>query len=367
MAGQSVQPFTSPTGKALTAAAAALSSSSKPGDAGADDVDFAAAESMDLFTYKWNDDADQLRHVEQKICSGLGDTQRPKDQRQQSVLGAAEQTNQNSGNNGNYTGNGNSRSNTYNDANIRSNANSVDDRRSRQMQSENNERVVQSKYADLYDDMAEDDHLLTRERLAILWVQLITTGNAMAIVCTEAKRYEDALYILQKAERWAVWDDVLSVRQRRNARAHVHDAFASFFFRRTRAHAALHHTQLAMELHESLGNLECVAVDLLHISAIECQLGQFVEAHKVIENHINDVIYIFDLSELFTILFLFYFNFFLTASLSYNPLTHSCYPIISSFFTVHYLCRRSITSWRWLRTADWPNEPPLPGSSAWCL
>jgi tetratricopeptide (TPR) repeat protein len=129
-----------------------------------------------------------------------------------------------------------------------------------------------------------EDRLLTAHRLAILWIQMITTANAMAIVCVESKRFEDAMNILKQAEHWAQRDDVLSSVQRRNARAHIQDAFASYFFRRGRAQAALHYTKRALELHENLGNFDCIAVDLLHISAIQCQLGLFKDSHKVTDN-----------------------------------------------------------------------------------
>jgi hypothetical protein len=90
------------------------------------------------------------------------------------------------------------------------------------------------------------------------------------------------MHILQRLERWAVREDVLSKRQRLIGRAVTLDAFAYFFYRRKKFHASLRHTKLGAALHERLGNHEGVAAGLLQTAIVQCFVGKFQECHKTL-------------------------------------------------------------------------------------
>ena len=121
-----------------------------------------------------------------------------------------------------------------------------------------------------------------RTNVGVFWLQLISTGAAMATLSVEDRRYDLAMHILQRLERWATRDDLLSKRQRLVGRAVALDAFAYFFYRRKKLHASLRHTKLGAALHEWLGNHEGVATGLLQTAIVQCFLGKFHDCHKTL-------------------------------------------------------------------------------------
>lgn len=127
-----------------------------------------------------------------------------------------------------------------------------------------------------------NEAVLSFEELAALWKKLIITTNALGIMMIEKKNYQVALDLLSKAEAWAMKDDVLPKRIRHELRAHVLDAFSYYFFSQQKYVAAFSNTKQAIEVHEKNNNTNCIAIGLLHQSAIECQLGRFKDAHKTL-------------------------------------------------------------------------------------
>ena len=111
---------------------------------------------------------------------------------------------------------------------------------------------------------------------------MILTANAFGILCIEKKKYDLALEILQKAEKWCKRTDFLPKPIRIEILPHVLDALAFYFYKRGKNMSAMTYTNLALTEHEELGNLDNICICLLHIGSIQSQGGHFKEAHKTI-------------------------------------------------------------------------------------
>lgn len=124
---------------------------------------------------------------------------------------------------------------------------------------------------------------LTLEKIGELWKQLIFTCLAIGIISIERKNYDKAMDYFNMADRWAKNDDVLPEKlTRKEFRAYVKDAMAYFFFKKQKSMAALAYSQQALEVFEMTNNVDHIAICLLHISAVYCQIGNFKESHKIL-------------------------------------------------------------------------------------
>ena len=124
--------------------------------------------------------------------------------------------------------------------------------------------------------------LKDRVNIGVFWLQLVSTGVAMVTLSVEDKKYDLAMNMLQRLERWSTREDLLTHKQRLIARACTLDAFAYYFFRRRKLFASLRHTKLAAALHEKLRNNDGIAAGLLQVAVVECFQAKFKECHKTI-------------------------------------------------------------------------------------
>eukprot|EP01036_Dinobryon_divergens_P031285 gene31285-40655_t len=117
--------------------------------------------------------------------------------------------------------------------------------------------------------------------LTEFWKLLVLTCNAMGVLSVERKQFELAMDIFRKAEEWADSEEFLKSKiLRRELRAHVADAMAYFFFKKSKALAAMSYSSRALENYELCGNIDGIATCLLHIAAAQSLLGKHKLAHK---------------------------------------------------------------------------------------
>lgn len=127
-----------------------------------------------------------------------------------------------------------------------------------------------------------DKVVLEKEELALLWRQLVLTANAFATILIERKDFSQSMQILQLADAWTLRDDIFSPNIRLELKSYVNNTLANYFFKKKMTRASLNHTKLALAAHKKLGNLENVAMTLLHYACCEYQVSKFKDAHRVI-------------------------------------------------------------------------------------
>ena len=113
------------------------------------------------------------------------------------------------------------------------------------------------------------------------WKQAVGACIALSTISTSRKTQALALKLSQLALRLCAMGDFLDRRERLQLKAYCYNAMAYYFYSCKKRTAALSHTRQASKLHSLAGNTNYVAVCLLHIACIECQMAQFKDSHAV--------------------------------------------------------------------------------------
>jgi hypothetical protein len=121
--------------------------------------------------------------------------------------------------------------------------------------------------------------------LHIFWERLVLSANAMGILMIEKKNFKVAYDLLNRAKGWTCNGECLPREAAQRLAAHVFDALGYYYFIRKRIMAALDLTRRSLVIHEKFENLECMAACHLHLAAIQSQLTEFKESHKVRMDH----------------------------------------------------------------------------------
>jgi hypothetical protein len=115
-----------------------------------------------------------------------------------------------------------------------------------------------------------------------LWKQLISTANAFAILSIEQLHFDIAHDVLTSALSW-IQNEIgfLTTYDRRSLKAHVHNTFAFYFYKRNGYASSSSHTLKALDYHELCGDVEGVVKTLLDLSCVQISTSKFKDAHKV--------------------------------------------------------------------------------------
>ena len=124
---------------------------------------------------------------------------------------------------------------------------------------------------------AEHVDLSSKALFSRLWRQLVVSANVFGLRLVEEKKYAAALELLVKAEELASANHLL-LEDTRELLAFVDDSYAYYYFRRSKARAALSYAARAQRAHLRARHYPHLAKAYLHSAAILSRLGRHSEA-----------------------------------------------------------------------------------------